>query len=191
MIILPRQADAVFVVRFVKVRRKRLNRLCSEAPLFQVPHPTEPERIKLQAVMDQRVLGRVTVRRTRERGRTLPSMRDIVGGVTVETAATQEVLAHGRFALTLQTLKQRLLPRRARFFAQPCGAELVEAHSDGHVILLGYISLYDPTLTCWAIVTCTVAPGRRSFRTCANALMAMSKRPWARSCRCCTQDSWR
>src|SRR6266516_2296940 len=114
-------------------------------------------------------------------------MRDIVGSVTVETAATQEFGAHGRFALALQTLKQRLWPRRALFFAQPCGEKLVVAHSDGHVILLGYLSLYDPTLTCCAIVTCTVAPGRRSLRTWAKALTAMSKRPWARSCRCCTQ----
>src|SRR5438552_18926759 len=110
MIILPRQADAVFVVRFVKVRRKRLNRLCSEAPLSQVPHPTEPARIKLQAVMDQRVLGRVTVRRTRERVRHLPSTRDREGGDTVEQAATQEVLPHGSFTLTLPTLRQCLLP---------------------------------------------------------------------------------
>jgi hypothetical protein len=71
----------------------------------------ESKRIELQAVMDQRFRCRFTYRLDEEWRITLPIMRDIIGGVTVATAATLKCLIHGRFALALDTLKQHLLAR--------------------------------------------------------------------------------
>jgi hypothetical protein len=55
---------------------------------------TEPKDIELHAVMDQRFRCRFTYRLAGEWWITMAIMLVIIGGVTVETAATQQGLTH-------------------------------------------------------------------------------------------------